>query len=72
MHYRNDLLKAKKAAKDYKIEDLCNGAKLSPMTVTKILAGKENVDMRSLNKLAEFLEISHSDLFSDKPVEQVV
>lgn len=70
--YRNDLIKAKKAAKGLTNEDLCKGAKLSPMTVTKILAGEENIELTSLQRLAAYLEIALEDLFSQKEVENVI
>lgn len=70
--YRSDLLRAKKAAKNYSVHDLCRGAKLSPMTLQKIMEGKENIKLDSLIKLAEFLEISQEDLFGDRQIERVI
>lgn len=70
--YRNDLIKAKKAVKNLTNDDLCKGSGLSPMTVSKILAGEENIQLDSLKRLADFLGISVSDLFSAKELENVI
>ena len=70
--YRNDLIKAKKAVRNLTNEDLCKGANLSPTTVSKILAGEENIELGSLKRLAQFLEISTPDLFSEKELENMV
>jgi transcriptional regulator with XRE-family HTH domain len=70
--YRDDLIRATKAAKSLTVEKISCGAKLSPMTVAKILAGKKNIEIGSLEKIAIFLEISLEDLFSSKKIENVV
>ena len=70
--YRDDLIRAKKAAMGLTNQEICDGANLSPMTVGKILAGKKNIELDSLEKVADFLGIDHSDLFSSKKIENVV
>jgi transcriptional regulator with XRE-family HTH domain len=70
--YRSDLIKAKKAVKNLTVEDLANGADLSPTTVSKILAGEENIELGSLKRLAQYLEIPIPVLFSEKEPESVI
>lgn len=70
--YRNDLIKAKKAIRNLSVDDICTGAKLSPMTVQKILNGEINIELKSLEAVAKFLEISADDLFGKKELEKAI
>jgi transcriptional regulator with XRE-family HTH domain len=70
--YRDEVIRAIKAAKGLTNQEICDGAGVSPMTLGKILAGKRNIEMISLEKVADFLEIPYEDLFGSKKIESVV
>lgn len=70
--YRDDLIRAKKAARKLTLEDLETKTGLNKNTISDICNGKENIELQSLQKIALALGISMSDLFStNKPLQKV-
>lgn len=62
--YRDDLIRAKKAAKKLTIEDLVTVTGLNKNTISDICNGKDNPELNSLKKVAEALDIDLETLFS--------
>lgn len=64
--YRDDLIRAKKAANKLTLEDLEKETGLNKNTISDICNGKESVELKSLKKVVEALGLHLSDVFDSK------
>lgn len=72
MIYRDDLIRAKKAARKLTNEQIATKSGLHINTVREICNGKENIELPSLQKVANALGLSMSSLFDSKTTLQKV
>jgi transcriptional regulator with XRE-family HTH domain len=66
MTYRNDLIRAAVVNKDLDKSAFGKQAGLSPTTVIKLWNGDDNIELATLVKVSEFLEIPLHRLFEPK------
>jgi transcriptional regulator with XRE-family HTH domain len=69
MMYRDDLIRAEKAAQKKTLEDLREITGLNKNTISDICNGKENVEVPTLKKVAEALNLPMSELFKVKGIQ---
>lgn len=65
MSYRDDIIRAEKAAQNKTIEDLANATGLNPNTISDICNGKaKNPELNSLERIARALNLDLETIFS--------
>ena len=65
--YRDDLIRAEQAAQNLTVEQLAEKSNLNKNTISNIRNGKESVELPSLQKVADALGLSMSELFQKTP-----
>jgi transcriptional regulator with XRE-family HTH domain len=70
--YRSDLIRAAKAAKKLTLDDLEKSTGLNKNTISDICNGKETIELPSLQKVCEALNLKLSDVFSQSATLQRV
>jgi len=70
--YRDDLIRAKKAAKNLTLEQLEEKTGLNKNTISDICNGKQSIELPSLAKVAKALDLPLSVLFdTNQPLRKV-
>lgn len=64
--YRDDLIRANKAAKKLTLEDLEKSTGLNKNTISDICNGKESIELLSLQKVVAALGLSMSEVFDSR------
>jgi len=62
--YRDDLIRAAKAAQKKTLDALAQDTGLNPNTISDICNGKQNPELNSLKKVAEALGLDLETIFS--------
>lgn len=63
--YRDDIIRAAKAAQNKTLENLSEETGLNPNTISDICNGKENPELKSLKKVADALGLEMETIFSN-------
>lgn len=64
MSYRDDIIRAEKAAQKKTLEDLVTATGLNINTISDICNGKENPELKSLQKVVAALGLDMETVFS--------
>lgn len=67
--YRDDLIRAAKAAKQLTNDDIAKAAGLSSPTISGICNGDRDIKLKTLQSVAGVLGLQMDDLFTPKPEE---